>query len=434
MAITAKRIETADTPTHVGSSFMEDANIAETVRSYADVSKPGPDRSLVAPVTSFSISSALIYLVATFGPMASMVLFLTDTMRFPVWVLLFFTITFLAIGVLHYLSVRKLASKANRTHLQLKTQLEEVHDRNWELQESEERYRSLAEAFGDMILHRDSSGRITYVNEAVIKGFDKPAEYFIGKRFAPEIIEEIHQTGHDYPAIIREVKIVMADGEHWLAWFDLPMRDEVTGENSIRSVARDITKQKETEIKLRAASSNAQAASEAKSRFLANVSHEMRTPLNGILGMSGLLTDTKLSAEQEAYVDAVHNSGTALLSLIEDILDMSLVEAGKITLKAERVKPVKLLEDVCELLASRAHEKGITISSFISPEVPKAVETDVGRLRQVLINLIGNALKFTETGGVYAELVTLPVQGNDRVQLKFTIHDTGPGRTSVFDI
>lgn len=425
MATSAERqvsVETIQAPGLEGI-HMPEPNVSE----WSPASE-GPDRSLVAPVSGFSLFSAIIYAFVAIGSLASMFLFLADTVRFPIWVLFFSTSVFLAMGVLHYLHTRKIISKSMRHHLQLKRQLEEIHDRNWELQESEERYRGLAEAFGDMILHRNSKGKIIYVNEAVANTFNKPAEYFIGKAFKPKILEEIHQTGHQYPAIIREVKLEMVGGPRWLAWFDLPMRNEVTGENSIRSVARDITQQKETEIKLRAASRKAEAASEAKSRFLANVSHEMRTPLNGILGMSGLLSDTKLSAEQESYVDAVHNSGTALLSLIEDILDMSLVEAGKIMLKSEPVKPVRLLEDVCELLSSRAHEKGITISSFVSRSVPKLIETDTGRLRQVMINLIGNALKFTEEGGVYAELAVEKVPHDETlIRLKFTVHDTGPG-------
>jgi len=428
MATPAEKLKAVDAKASIKAPDIDGIYVPDDSPVVEKNIDQSPDRSLVAPVTGFSFSSAMIYMLMALGPIASVLLFLTDVVRFPTWVLFFSTAIFLMIGTLHYLHVRKLVSVSTRNDLQLKKQLEEIHDRNWELQESEERYRGLAEAFGDMILHRDAHGKVIYVNDAVTKGFNKPAEHFIGKEFTPKISEEIHQTGHAYPAIIREFKIDMADGERWLAWFDLPMRDEVTGENSIRSVARDITKQKETEIKLRGASSKAQAASEAKSRFLANVSHEMRTPLNGILGMSGLLSDTELSAEQESYVDAVHNSGSALLSLIEDILDMSLVEAGKITLKSEPVKPVRLLEDVCELLSSRAHEKGITISSFVSNSVPTLIQTDAGRLRQVLINLIGNALKFTEQGGVYAELSALPSINHDgKTRLKFTVHDTGPG-------
>jgi len=425
MAEVALKTELSD---EASTPELEGVRASEKTPSEQAVINQSPDRSLVAPVSSFSPYSALLYFLAAIGLYATPFLLISDAVRVPLWALLTVTIIILTIGVLHYLHSRLLVAKSIKNHLQLKHQIEELHDRNWELQESEERYRGLAEAFGDMILHRNSHGKVIYVNDAVVKGFNKPAEYFLGKEFKPNILEEIHQTGHDYPAIIKEVKIEMADGLRWLAWFDLPLRDEVTGENSIRSVARDITKQKETEIKLRAASRKAEAASDAKSRFLANVSHEMRTPLNGILGMSGLLSDTKLSAEQGSYVDAVHNSGAALLSLIEDILDMSLVEAGKITLKSEPVQPVRLLEDVCELLSSRAHEKDITISSYIANTVPRLIESDTGRLRQVMINLIGNALKFTEEGGVFAELTaTQSFKDSAMACLKFTVHDTGPG-------
>jgi signal transduction histidine kinase len=226
-----------------------------------------------------------------------------------------------------------------------------------------------------------------------------------------------------------DVKISTREGERWFAWLDLPVRDEATGETAIRTMIRDITRQKNIEQELRRTSQNSEAASHAKSRFLANVSHEMRTPLNGILGMSGLLADTPLTQEQEAYVDAVHDSGTALLTLIEDILDLTVVEAGKLDLKPDPMKPGRLVEDVCELLSSRAHDKGISISSYIGPSVPDLIEIDSGRLRQVLINLVGNALKFTESGGVHINIITLGSVGipGQKTTLHFEVSDTGPG-------
>jgi len=222
------------------------------------------------------------------------------------------------------------------------------------------------------------------------------------------------------------VKIKTRKGERWFAWLDLSLRDDATGETAVRTMIRDITRQKNIELELRKTSQNSEAASHAKSRFLANVSHEMRTPLNGILGMSGLLADTPLTPEQQAYVDAVHDSGRALLTLIEDILDMTVVEAGRLELKTTSIKPGRLVEDVCELLSSRAHEKNISISSYVSATVPELIEVDSGRLRQVLINLVGNALKFTEQGGVHLKLET-EGSNNQKTRLKFKVSDTGPG-------
>lgn len=160
----------------------------------------------------------------------------------------------------------------------------------------------------------------------------------------------------------------------------------------------------------------------AKSRFLATVSHEMRTPLNGVLGMAGLLKDTGLNPEQASYVDAVQTSGEALLSLINEILDFSRIEAGKLETVHEPVEIERLVEGVVELLSPRAQDKGIEIAALVHPSVPASVMSDGARLRQVLINLAGNAVKFTEAGGVGLRVETSA--GN---MLVITVADTGAG-------
>jgi len=325
-----------------------------------------------------------------------------------------------------YLRMRRSIIKPQKAvYDDLQTKHEALDDRTWELRESEERYRSLAEAFGDMLLHRDHDGTVTFANASFSKMFQANGRSLAGNQFNPSFLEENVLDSFPATANIREVKLETVEGIRWLIWLDLPIRDELTGLNGLRTVARDITHQKCVEIELREARNKAEAASHAKSRFLANVSHEMRTPLNGILGMSGLLADTRLTAEQGNYVEAVHDSGVALLTLIEDILDTTLIEANKLELRSTESDPGKLVEDVCELLSSRAHDKGITIASYVSIDVPTNLKIDAGRLRQILINLIGNAIKFTEVGGVkvgleYSEIDDLP-------SLVFSIADTGPG-------
>ncbi len=339
-------------------------------------------------------------------------------------------ITALTIAIVSSLFQTRSFKRANdKEREELETKLEILQNRTWELHESEDRHRSLIEAFGDMIMHRSSDGLVTYVNEAFISTFGKPGTTLLNKPFKPELMEELKRSGSTDNEIMWDVKINTPKGVRWFAWLDLPLRDDETGETSVRTMIRDITRQKNIELELRQASRNSEAASHAKSRFLANVSHEMRTPLNGILGMSGLLADTPLTQEQEAYVDAVHDSGTALLTLIEDILDLTVVEAGKLELKSASMKPGRLVEDVCELLSSRAHEKNISISSYIGPSVPELIEIDSGRLRQVLINLIGNALKFTDEGGVHIKLVALndAILAGEKTTLHFEVSDTGPG-------
>ena len=304
---------------------------------------------------------------------------------------------------------------------ELQHRYEALQDTSWELYESEERYRSLGEAFGDVLLHRDEENRITFANAAFLETFNNVELSSEPSKFDPEFIEECTVPSFNDHEPLREVKMNTALGEAWFIWIDMPFRDQTTGISGTRSVARNITRQKLVELELREASLQASAASHAKSRFLANVSHEMRTPLNGILGMSGLLADTKLSPEQHTYVSAIHDSGTALLALIEDILDTTLVEADRLELREQEAEPKRLIEDICELLAARAHQKDIGISSFIGAAVPKSIITDVGRLRQILINLLGNAIKFTEKGGVQIRLTS------DGTSLLYEVIDTGPG-------
>ena len=250
-------------------------------------------------------------------------------------------------------------------------EIEALEDKTWELRESEERYRSLAEAFGDLVLHRDGKGRVIFANDALMAVFGLESGALTGTVFSPQILAETGispdlRTPAGFAA--RELRLATPGGPRWFHWIDLPIRDDVTGETALRSVARDITEHKQAEHVLEQARAKAEQANRAKSRFLATVSHEMRTPLNGILGMSGLLRDTELTPEQGAYNEAIHGSGTALLALIEDMLDLTLIEAGRFEPKNEVFSPLQMVEEVCELLAARAHAKNIELASQIAPQ------------------------------------------------------------------
>ncbi len=209
----------------------------------------------------------------------------------------------------------------------------------------------------------------------------------------------------------------------------VPANERTVFEAELENLRDEIWELKEEE----AAREKAEAQNEAKTRFLATVSHEMRTPLNGILGMAELISQPGLTAEQTSYVEAISTSGKALASLIDEILDFAKIEAGKIELLAEPFDATLLVEGVAELLAPRAQGKGLEIATSVATDLPRRLIGDAARLRQVLINLAGNAVKFTETGGV-----GLRASWKSPGLIRFEISDTGPGiplarQVAIFD-
>ena len=216
-------------------------------------------------------------------------------------------------------------------------------------------------------------------------------------------------------------EIETARGRRWISWVETMVR-EPDGRMLRQSVGRDITERRRSEEALAGAQRKAEAASAAKSRFLATVSHELRTPLSGITGMADLLLETGLTPEQGTYARAVKSSGESLLFLIDEILDFSKIESGKLELVQEDFDLTALVEGIAELLAPRAQGKGIEIASFIAPPTPRQLHGDAARLRQILLNLAGNAVKFTAQGGV-GITVCVSAQGNT----VFKVTDTGEG-------
>jgi PAS domain S-box-containing protein len=302
-------------------------------------------------------------------------------------------------------------------------------DRLWELRESEERFRGLVDALGDVVVHRDRDGRIVQANAVLARMLEADPETLVG-RTLPELGIDIRlipdAAMSDGECLTStDVAINTDGGTRWFSWIELSVRDEATGAISHRAIARDITDRKRAELALVRARERAENASRAKSRFLATVSHEIRTPMNGIIGMAKLLGGTELTPEQKTYVGAVSVSASALLALIEDLLDFSKIEAGKLELEPQRISPRELVEHTVELLSSRAYARNVGLGCHVSAAVPATAMLDPDRLRQVLLNLIGNAIKFTEVGGV---LVALSVTSSDgRPALAIAVSDTGPG-------
>jgi PAS domain S-box-containing protein len=300
---------------------------------------------------------------------------------------------------------------------------EVLADRNWELQEAEQRARSLFESQGDLIVLRDSEGRISFANDAYCELAERRRDELIGSRFAFTVLEQGDTALDTNGTRMHDQKIASRLGPRWIAWREGLVRSDAGRPAEMQCVGRDVTDRTETERALGEARDLADAANRAKSRFLAMASHEIRTPLNGIIGMSGLLLDTPLTPEQITYARAVKTSGDALLSLIEELLDYSKIEAGKIDLEHRPFTLGALIEEITELLAPRAQARQLEIAAYVDERLPMEVVGDAARLRQVLLNLAGNAIKFTASGGV--ALIVEP--GIWPGEISFLVRDTGIG-------
>jgi PAS domain S-box-containing protein len=301
----------------------------------------------------------------------------------------------------------------------LRRRVEELEDRNWELGEAEERARGLLEAQGDLIVRRDAAQRIAYANDVFCRMSGRMREELLGSAFALPSIEQGDTTVLPDGTRIHDQKLATAEGDRWIAWREAMVR--VPEGTQVQAVGRDVTDRVEAQRALSNARDQAEAANRAKSGFLAMISHEIRTPLTGILGMSDLLLDTTLTPEQATYVDAVKTSGQLLLELIDEILDFSKIEAGRLDLDVRAFNLIAMIEETVELMAPRAQQRKLEIGSYVDSGLPEWLMGDAARLRQILLNLVSNAVKFTERGGI---AITVEQSGDG---CQFQVRDTGIG-------
>ncbi|QXC50810.1 response regulator [Agrobacterium salinitolerans] len=273
----------------------------------------------------------------------------------------------------------------------------------------------MQEFMGDIVVVRDMNRRIVEANGVFreITGCAAPEGLSceeIGIAFRPG--DKIHAY---------DVEIATPFGQRIFSWHDVVTRDLASSRLLISSIARDVTEERLALAEREDARLRAEQADAEKARLLATVSHEIRLPLSGMLGMNHLLSKTRLNEEQRNYLDGMRQSGQSLVQLVEDLLDYSTMEAGRFRLNPRAENLRRLIESIVEMLAHRAHEKGIEITSFVAPNVPDHLDFDPARLRQVLFNLLGNAVKFTQEGGV----VIRARMSDD--ELHITVEDTGPG-------
>ncbi|MHC5539185.1 PAS domain S-box protein, partial [Singulisphaera rosea] len=304
------------------------------------------------------------------------------------------------------------------------------------IRESEERFRLVADQAPVMIWMKDAAeGDWNFLNRTGVEFFGKPLEELLG----PGLVELIHSDDRArrdeayragfsaFGPFELEYRMKRADGvDRWVADHAVPrLFPDGSFAGYIGSMT-DVTERKQASEALARAKEAAESTTRAKTAILANISHEIRTPMNGILGMAELLLDTTLGGIQRDYAVTIRNSAEALLTIINDILDLSKIEAGKVTIEEVEFNLRTVMEEIADLLSPRAHQKGLQVSCHVPSDFPEQLLGDLVHLRQILTNLMGNAVKFTESGEVAIEATTHGEVGG-KVALRIAIRDTGIG-------
>src|SRR5919202_4513397 len=323
------------------------------------------------------------------------------------------------------------------------------------LRESEERYRAIVEDQTELITRFQPDGRLTFVNEAYCRYFMQEREVLIGNCYEPFLFEEdrkaiaqfLDSLSLENPVGTIEYRVIVAGEIRWMQWINRAIFDEQGNFVEFQSVGRDITERKYAEDALQQAVLSAEAANRAKSTFLANMSHELRTPLNGILGYAQILQRYKdCTPKQKEGLVIIQQCGEHLLTLINDILDLSKIEASKLELYPDDFNFPTFLQGIGEIFRLKAVQKSIHLTYLVSNQLPTTVHADEKRLRQILMNFLSNAVKFTDIGSVtfkvgrIANGSWLIANGQEQLamnneqlaisKIRFQVEDTGIGITN----
>ena len=304
------------------------------------------------------------------------------------------------------------------------------------LREREEGLRLIVEGTKDYAIYTlDQRGYITSWNSGAQRIKEYSSKEALGRHFsiffpedegsdrADQLVRQAIDTGD----CLYDGQLIKKSGK--IFWADLtlsPVYDDAHVLKGLVAITRDITDRKRNEEELRKAKETAESAARAKSEFLANMSHEIRTPMNGVIGMTSLLNETLLNEEQQEYVETINSSGNALLTIINDILDFSKIEAGQIQIEQYSFSLRKCIEEACDVIAPRVAEKRLDLIYHIDSKIPQSVIGDPTRIRQILINLLGNAVKFTHDGEITIALESLSTE-SESIELKCAVKDTGIG-------